>query len=118
MLLSVDAAAPQATSVVFPTTGGRDLPFISQQYHNFASGVIVPWTSSVLEPNAVDGLRAAMPSLDVLAVGSQGPPSLWEGKTRDRATLKASDRELLEFLDGVETQWLEGKRALYISFGS
>jgi hypothetical protein len=112
------AAASQAASVVFTTIGGRDFPFFSQQCHNFASGVIVPWTSSVLESDAVDGLPAAMPSLDVLAVGSQGAPSLWEGRIRDRVKLKTSDRELLEFLDGVQKQWPEGKRALYISFGS
>jgi hypothetical protein len=100
-----------------PAQAARNFSLVAHQLHYAAAGVVVPWTSSVLEPTAVEGIQAIMPSLDVIAVGSQGPRSLWEGNLRGRAGLKTEDQKLLEFLDEVEQKRGE-KRALYISFRS
>ena len=101
-----------------PPTAGRYLSFSAHQALTSARGVISPWTSSVLEPDAVEGAKKIYPDLDVLAVGAQGPDALWNKVKGDRGTMSAVDREVLEFLDGVEARYPEGKRALFISFGS
>lgn len=101
-----------------PPTGGRYLSFSAHQALTSATGLVVPWSSAVLEPDAVEGIEKLLPGKEMLAVGAQGPGSLWDQVKSDRATMSEGYKEVLGFLDGVEERYPGRKRALYISFGS
>lgn len=112
---------PQAGSVPPPFAPMRCMALVTSCVVAHSQGCIVPWTSSLLEPGAVDQARQISPGdlKDVFAVGSQGPASLWSdgGLYEVRARLKGADIEVMEFLDRAERQ-MGKNRALYISFGS
>ena len=109
--------APQATSLPLPDTGGRYLSFCAHQVLTAASGCVLPWSSSVLEPGTVEAAEKLIPGKTVFAVGAQGPRSFWDGEGKLRETMSEGDLEVMQFLDGVEKK-RGGKRALYISFSS